>query len=155
MAETSVAPIVGAGGVATFMGRQWTIRGRTVEYYAMLEAEIMRLRGDPLQRLVSAAAEYRNDPQVVNNVAVALSKNFRGWATCSYADYTEFHNSPYGEAFQIWMAIRDQDQALTIRGVLFWLMETAAEDPALFMQARTEILDAIDRASGHTALGNS
>src|SRR5690349_7646841 len=114
MAE-GVARVAGVGGRISLGGREWTVRGRTVGYYALLEAEILRLRGNPYEMIVNAAIgavrEVDGGAQVdavrvVDLIAQAISDRFRNWRFASYNDYGQFYNTPYGEAFQIWSAIK-------------------------------------------------
>lgn len=162
MAE-GVARTAGIGGLITLGGRQWTVRGRTVGYYALLEAEILRLRGNPYEMICSAAIDAVreagvdqriNAAVVVDLVSQSIAERFRNWKFASYVDYGEFYNTPYGEAFQIWASIKHEDGSLTVEQVRFWLMEEMARNMKVGREHRDEIISTINRAN-EDPTGNS
>lgn len=152
MNADGISHIAGLGPLVTLGGRQWLVKGRQLRYYAMMEAEIIKMRGNPFEMVVLAAANHRQDPGVVNAVAAAVAEHFRNWRFANYKDYGNFNETPYGEAFQVWCAIRHQDEKLTVDQVQFWLMEEIVQRGP---ERRTEILAAIEQASSEDQLGNS
>src|SRR5574343_805572 len=150
MNADGISHIAGLGPLVTLGGRQWIVKGRTLEYYSMMEAEIIKKRGNPFEMVVLAARESRDDLKVVDAVAVSVAEHFRNWRFANYQDYIAFNQTPYGEAFQVWAAIRHQDENLTVQQVHFWLMELIVLGGA---NKRTEILDAIELASSEDQWG--
>lgn len=150
-----VSRVAGVGPTIELGGRSWIVRGRTVEYYALLEAEIIKLRGNPFDLIVTAARQMKDDPAAVDLVARTVAERFRNWRFATYADHADFNNTPYGDAFKIWAAICDQDGALSVQKIVFWMMELYAQEGKAGLAKRDAILDAIDQASSDDALGNS
>lgn len=136
-------------------GRTFSLKGRTLEFYALVEAEIVKLRGNPLTLVVEAAKSLKgepNAPQMLDMVANAVSERFRNWRMTTYRDHAEFFETPYGDAFQIWCCIKHADPSLTPDQVRLWLMEAIASPEGA--NKRDEIMAAINRASSEDQLGN-
>jgi len=154
-----VSRAAGVGPTITLGGRTWTVRGRTVEFYALLEAEIIRQRGDPFKLLAESARTLRDEKGAVDRVSLdalasSIAAHFRSWNSATYADYAQFWNTPAGDAFRIWAAIRQEDKDLSPQQVLFWLMEMLTNEGEGGAKKRDEWLDAIDQATGIGTLGN-
>ena len=52
------AVTAGVGGTIQINGKRYSIRARTVEFYALVEAEIVKLRGNPLDLIVQSAQTH-------------------------------------------------------------------------------------------------
>lgn len=146
-----VSHVAGIGPTIELGGKQWIIKGRTIEYYALLEAEIIKLRGNPFDMIIAAAKENPGPEgaMLVNVIASAVAERFRNWRIATYNDYQNFIFSPYGEAFQIWCCLLSKD-SVTVHQVQFWIMELLRSG----REKLDKILDAIDQASSEDKMGN-
>jgi hypothetical protein len=161
----------GTGGSITLAGRTFIVKGRTVGYQAAMEAEIIRVRGNPMDMFVEAAKNLRDDRQLLDTVALAIAERFRNWRMATHGDYAEFMGTPRGQAFNVWYAIKHNEKPPTIQQVEFWLGELSSEFETqdvvdekgehsekmvhVGWKKIQEIISAIDFASGDDALGNS
>lgn len=144
-------------GVATVVlgGRTLFVKSRDIEFYGLLEAEILRLRGDPLSMVVEAAKNLADHPQaafLVDQVANTVANRFRNWRLATYTDYSEFFNTPHGDAFQLWLCVRHNDPSPSQKQVEKWLWDEINRGG---IKRRDEIMNTIEIASGEDPLGNS
>jgi hypothetical protein len=146
------------GPRVTLNGKEYQVRGKTNRFYAELEAELLKLRGDPFDLIVEAAtrAKLDKDAELLNNVANIVTAKFRNWNTMTYSDYLEFMNSPTGDALTAYHCLREDAPELTYDEVKFWLVKvkciTQKDEEIAEMQA---LFKAIEVASGEDQLGNS
>lgn len=165
--------VAGVGPTIQLGGRTFTVRGRILGYLAALEAELLRLRGNPLDLIVESARSLRGpDGRIdatgllmLDQIASVVAEKFRNWRFATYQDHNEFGNTARGDAFLVWWAIGGDPNAkdVTIDQVQHWLMEirrsiAMIENDAEREKYRAEHLDsiyqAIDLASGDDVLGN-
>ena len=145
----SLASVGGVGPTIQWEGKTFTVKGRTLGHYAQVEAEITKRRGgNPLHMLTQAARELKGDLASLNALAAVISENLTKWNTISYRDHLQFGTSAYGEAFNIWLAIRHNDETMTPETIQHVVMERMQADGAKAYRWKEEILDAIDVASG-------
>ena len=164
--------VAGVGPNIKLGGREFKTRGRTLGYFAALEAELLRLRGNPLDLIVEAAKSLRGPDGAIDKVQVVVldqiagvvAEKFRNWRFSTYQDQNEFLLTSRGDAFRVWWAISGDARDVSIDQVQHWLMELreslfAIADKDEREKARTERLDAIysaiELASGDDVLGNS
>lgn len=181
----SIARAAGTGGTITLAGKTYTVKGRTKEYQGVLEAEITRLRGDPISLVVDAAKSLKGDRVLLDQVAGVIADRFRNWGMATHADFAEFCATPRGQALSVWLAIKHNPDCPSQEEVQFLLSEMAGEgevkdDPVIDVvtgeqaidkesgkpqterkyvntgwKKVAEIMRAIDVATGEDALGNS
>lgn len=145
----------GAGPTITWKGKTWTVRGRTVGYVGQINAEIIARRGDPFDMLVNAAKASGMTPEALAMLCHSVSQHFRGWSTVTHGDFHEFcYRSMEGEAFQVWLSLRENDGNLTVDEVLHELTEAVTNHGSDGLAWKHDILNKIDQASGGGDLGN-
>ena len=108
------------------VSRQWLLEP---EWFCPLrpEAEIRKLRGDPVKLMCEAARAYKNDRHLLDTVALMIAERFRNWGMATHRDYAEFLDTPRGQAFSVWYAIKHNDNAPSIPEIEFWMGELANE----------------------------
>lgn len=148
-----ISRVAGQGPTVEFAGKTYQVQARALDHYAKIEAEIIKLRGDPFDALVKAAKELAESPQALASIASLVAEKFRGWRFVTYRDIFEFQGTPYGEAFLIWLGLGNPE--LTVQQVQFEIMEAIQSKGAEALQWKEGILAAIDQASGVDTLGNS
>lgn len=147
----------GIGGTITIDGRVFTVRARDLEFYAQVEAEIVKLRGNPMELIVQAAQRLKAEPdsaRLIDVVANAVSNRFRNWRLASYSDYGEFYDTPYGEAFQLWCCIKHNPNCPTPQEIRKWMFDRLNREGDL-QAIRDEINSLVNRAGSEDTLGNS
>lgn len=166
--------VAGVGPTIELGGRTFTVRGCILGYYTALEAELLRLRGNPLDLIVEAAKSLRGpdgkidgyQSLVLDQIANVVAEKFRNWRFCTYQDHNEFLRTPTGEAFKVWWAIKGDESAkdVSLPQVQHWMADlrkklASIESDEEFTKFRVERIDsifnAIDQASGEDVLGNS
>lgn len=166
--------VAGVGPAIELGGRTFQVRGLILGYYAALEAELLKLRGNPLDLIVESAKSLRGEDGridgfqslVLDNIAGVVADKFRNWRFCTYQDHNDFLRTPTGEAFKVWWAIKGDPSAkdVTLAQVQHWLAELRRKlgsiaDEKEYETFRAErfesIFNAIDQASGDDVLGNS
>jgi hypothetical protein len=181
----SVARAAGTGGTITLAGKTYTVKGRTKEYQGILEAEIVRLRGDPISLVVNAAKSLKGDLALLDRVAGIIADRFRNWGMADHSDFAEFNRTPRGQALSVWLAIKHNPNCPDVDQIQFELGEIAGEgevqdlpvldehtgEPVIDKKTGkpkteetyvntgwkkiAEIIHAIDLATGEDPLGNS
>lgn len=150
------ARAAGVGGFVTWNGKSTQVRGRTIEYYAMVEAEIVRARGNPFDMLISAARSLGDDitNDAITALASAAAASFRDWRSASWSDYESFLRTPRGLALEVWYCLPDARNGDTVDDTLCKLMEISMRRPELINRWHPEFQKAVDLASGTDELGN-
>lgn len=146
----------GIGGTIEINGQTFQIRARDLEFYASVEAEIIKLRGNPLDLIVEAADRLRNQPdagRLIDIISQAVSTRFRNWRLATFSDYGEFYDTPYGVAFQLWCCIRHNSNCPGPKVIQKWMFDTISKEGGLSVRDRIEAL--INRAGSEDTLGNS
>ena len=160
--------IAGIGPPIRLGGREFVNRGRTLEYDATVEAEIIGLRGNPCDLIVAACSALKAEPggfSMIEMVVNQVAEKFRNWRFVTYGDMRDFSDTPRGDAFQVWFAIKADAKDVSIKQVQHWLRELKAKPapkdaagkqtgPSGF-DKYVEIMNSIDLASGDDELGNS
>ncbi len=160
--------VAGIGPPIRLGGREFVNHGRTLEYDATVEAEILGLRANPCDLIVAAMHAVKNEPAgatLIELVVNQIAEKFRNWRFVSYGDMRDFGETPRGDAFQVWFAIGHKESGATLQQVQYWLRELKAKPapkdadnkptgPSGF-DKYCDIMNAIDLASGDDELGNS
>lgn len=141
----------GVGPTIEFGGKSYQARGRTIGYYASMEAEICRRRGDPVQLFVNAAVALRKedgkpDVELIEAMSRAVAQSFRNWRNATWQDYSEFIGSVYGQAFEIWWALNDSE--LSIELVQGLILESIRQNGMSAREWLDAAQDAVNQASG-------
>lgn len=123
----SIARAAGTGGTITLAGRTYTVKGRTKEYQGTLEAEIIRLRGNPVSMFVDAAKSIKGDRGLLDQVCGIIADRFRNWGMADHADFAEFCRTPRGQALSVWLAIKHNPGCPDVDQIQFELSEIAGE----------------------------
>ena len=150
------ARAVGVGGFVTWNGVPSLVRGRTPEYYAILEAEILAHRGTPFDMLVKAVKSSGgglNDEEAGMLARVAADA-FRSWRSATWSDYEAFLKTPRGAAIEIWYCLPDSVGSDTINDTFKKIMELATKQPQMLNEWYPKFQAAVDLASGTDELGN-
>lgn len=173
----SIARAAGAGGTITLAGKTYTVKGRTKEYQGHIEAEILKLRGDPISLTVGAAKSLKDDFTLLDRVCGIIADRFRNWGMVTHRDLAEFCSTPRGQAISIWLAIQHNPGCPSQEEIQFLLGEMSGEGemqdvPVLDDAGKdtgkkesqfvntgwkkiADIIRAIDLATGEDPLGNS
>ena len=157
---------LGIGPTNRFDGRDCVVKGRTQEFHAMVEAEILQHRGNPYEGLIHAATTIKKDDGKTDEVAIrvlvdAFSRSFRTYRYATQDDILEYRNTPRGRAFMVWYCLRDNfEKTWTIDRVQFILQESMQQSLiqgrlAEWSEWYQSLLRAIEIASGEDFLGNS
>ena len=152
-----LAHITGVGPRVTLNGKSYQVRGKTNRFYAEVEAEILRLRGDPFQMLIDAAIRGKatNDETLLSRIAESVAGNFRNWRVMTYSDYWDFLNSPMGDAFLVFHCLHKDDPELKFEDVHHYLAQIRLRGGKEKEQELKSLFAAIHSASGDDILGNS
>lgn len=152
-----ISRVAGVGPRVTINGKDYQVRGKTNRFYAELEAELLKMRGDPFEMIVEAGRRARidKDEALLNNVADVIAAKFRNWRVMTYRDYLEFANSPTGEALTVLHCLKQDSPELTLADVKDYLARVKLEGTDEQGEEMKALFDAIQVASGEDLLGNS
>lgn len=147
----------GVGPTITLGGKAYTVSGRILRHYAEIEAEIIKLRGNPFDFVRQASESLKDSPEVLAIVINQAWDLARTWAYVSSEDLSEFLVSWRGVVFALWLSIREQSAGLEFDEVLTLFGDECEDrkrkDPASnFVE---EVDAAITQGGGDDELGNS
>lgn len=147
----------GIGPRVTINGKEYQVRGKTNRFYTEVEAELLKLRGDPFEMIVEAGkqAKLHQDVDLLNQIADVITAKFRNWRVMTYWDYIEFMNSPTGDALTVFHCLKQDDPTLTFDEVKYWLTTTRILGDKKGSEEIDAVFKAINVASGEDQLGNS
>lgn len=164
--------VFGVGRKVWFNGRECDVKPRDMEFYALVESEILQRRGDPYVGLVESASKVRLQNGSVDEPALrilvsAFATSFRSYREATHDDVSRWLSSPAGEAFTIWYCLKDGfadvgDSKFTPKLVNFLLQESFsravnsgdAGPIRAWSKWKNGLFAAIDAASGDDFLGN-
>lgn len=130
--------VAGVGPTVQLDGETLTVRGRTLRHYAELEAEIIRLRGDPFDIIRNLREElFRFDDELVEKLFNQIDMK---WRIVRIEEIHEWLSTLRGRFFSIWQAIRHNGAKHTFD----WTAETLSHSPAEWAQVER----AVNQASG-------
>lgn len=149
--------VAGIGPRVTVNGKSYQVRGKTNRFYAELEAELLKLRGDPFDMIVEAAkrGNIDNDPTLVRKVAEVVVTQFRNWRTMTYKDYAIFMDSATGDALTVYHCLKQDAPELTFEDVKHVITEMRFSNSDAAREELNALFTAIEQASGENPLGNS
>lgn len=165
-----ISRTAGVGPLITLGGEKFTVQGRILRHYAEIEAEIIKLRGNPLQMVRDSVAAMSGGgdvdsllqrPEFLTNVVSMMFDEAKRWRFVDRQDLAQFlSNTWHGIVVSTWLAIRHNDiQRLTITEVGNLLSDEyesrMRKDPEDAQQFAESIFSAIDQAGGEDELGNS
>lgn len=148
-----VSRAAGVGPTLEFLGKTYILRGRTCGFYAALEAEIVRRRGNPADILVSAAPALKAagiSMEEIKSLVDGVVKASLTLRNATWSDIGSFIDTPWGQAFELWWAINDPE--LTVSRVHDIILESIRENGKFAQDWLDEARESIRHASGE--LGN-
>jgi len=130
--------VAGIGPTIQLGGETLTVRGRTLRDYAELEAEIIRLRGDPFDVI----REYREELSQFGDELIEKLFNQidMKWRIVRIEEIHEWLATFLGRVFSIWQATRHNGEKHTFD----WTVKILSRSPAEWAQ----IERAVNQASG-------
>ncbi len=136
--------VAGVGPTVWFGGETLTVQGRTLRHYAELEAEIIRLRGDPfdiIRKWRKELSRFGNEliEKLFNQIDVK-------WRIVRIEEIHEWSATLCGRVFSIWQATRHNGEKHTFD----WTAETLSRSSIEWAQ----IERAVNQASGLDELGS-
>lgn len=135
--------VAGIGPTIRLGGETLTVHGRTLRHYAELEAEIIRLRGDPFDLIRKRRKELsRLGDELVEKLFNQIDVK---WRIVRIEEIHEWLSSLSGRVFSIWQAIRHNGEKHT----LDWTTETLSRSSVKWAQMEK----AVNQASGLDELG--
>lgn len=142
-------------GRKSYSTRVWQLRD-----YAEIEARIVADRGSPRAIVEAVKQQFSGDPKMLAAVMRGVVEGLREWAVVDAADLAEYLRSFDGLLFSTWLAIRHNDQSLTLEKVTDLVcneLDELLRDKGLAaMEARQrEIERVISFQNGASFLGNS
>ncbi len=112
-----VGPTIKIGGV------DYTVKGRILEHYAAIEAEILAKRESPF-KLMEDVILKAPSPEVRRALVEQALNRSEQWRFVTQQDISAFLKTPTGMCFSVWLAIRHNDpQLLTLEYVTSKVME--------------------------------
>lgn len=172
MDPAGISRAAGVGPTIELGGVTYAVKGRVLQHYGEIEADILARRPDPFDlirpMLATATPEMRRE---LFGLAFDRAK---AWRNVTQADITEWFATPRAKMFSIWLAVRDNDpQKLTLEAVTSMVMDKAEEAmrakiakgakktdeeearSEAFDKITADIAEKIDQASGEDVRGNS
>lgn len=159
----------GVGPTVFFDGRECRVQPRDMEFYALVESNVIQGRGDPFAGLIKSAQLLRGSDGKPDELGIRIlvdqfAKSFRGHREATHDDVSRWMTSPKGEAFTIWYCLRsnfDELKSWPVGRVAYILQESfqiaVSQGTAAFMawsNWKNDLMSAIDAASGEDFLGN-
>lgn len=158
---SSLSRAAGVGPRITLGGRSLSVRAKLVESLAEIEAEIVKLRGNPFDCVRQAAEALHDKPDVLDRIVDRAFFEAQRWNFVSQADIQEFMTqSRKGMMFCLWLSVRDNDPSPTLEEVETWVSNEFSD----IFKARGEkeanewmksLFSAMNQADGEDELGNS
>lgn len=151
-----ISRVAGVGPSITLCGKSYQVRGKTAEYYASMEAEIIKTRGsNPFEILVEASANIRSDPEILRQIVRELADRCKSWRFVDDIDVFDFGRTSRGRSLHLWLCIRDNEGAPDRDECHVQYMREIASRGRTAQAWQDEIDKAISQASGEDQLGNS
>ena len=130
--------VAGIGPTIRLGGETLTVRGRTLRHYAELEAEIIRLRGDPFDLIRENRKELsRFGDELIEKLFNQIDMK---WRIVKIEEIHEWLTTLQGRIFSVWQATRHNGEKHT----LDWTKEELFRSPVKW----TQIESAVNQASG-------
>jgi hypothetical protein len=149
--------VAGVGPSITLGGKSYQVRGKTLEYYAALEAEIIKTRGgNPFEMIVDSAAILKNDPELLRQIIQTLAAEAKEWRFVRDWDVIVFLSTSRGRSLHLWLCIKHNAGAPSRDDChVQYMREVAVRGREGAQVWQDEIDNAIKQASGEDELGNS
>ena len=157
----------GVGPLVEFMGQEVQVKGLSRADLALIDAEILALRGNPFDHVVEAIdgmlklADDADTKEFVrqraNELMTTAASALRSWRNVTWQDIAYFSDTPKGEATKIWLAFRDgwKGEPLERANVEHWLRCWFDRDVSGCVEWTMTVKGYIEQASGLDTLGNS
>ncbi len=148
--------VAGVGPGVTLGGKTWQIRGKTAEYYAAMEAEVIKTRGsNPFEMLVESSVALKSDPELLRQVVRELADKCKSWRFVDDLDMWDFLRTARGRSLHLWMCIKHNTGAPDRDETHVQYMRELAVKGKDAQAWQDEVDNSIRQASGEDQLGNS
>jgi hypothetical protein len=159
-----VSRTAGVGPTITLGGRLLAVNTRVLRHYGLIEAEMLKQRGNPFDLIRQLGAAL---PEREGLMVVAVQKAFEqvmNWGYVTLPDmYHWMENTPHGRCYTVWLAVQHHDVTFEWVRDAFWdqyddlrTSETdVTEGLAKAEGWSDEIFAAVMQASGQDEVGNS
>lgn len=107
----------GVGAFITLGGKKYAVQGRILRHYGTFEAEVRKLRGNPFDLIRQAKDALGDDEDLLEAVVERAFEEAKTWRMVSQSEVGQFLQTWSGIMVSIWLAIKDNDPALTIEKV--------------------------------------
>lgn len=156
--------VYGVGGAVFFDGRECIVRPRTEEFYGLVDAEILKRRGDPLERVLEASDRLTEDGKLKGEALGIIANSVfaagRAYRNVSRQEHNEFMDSWDGLALEFWYCLRESHPKEWSIARVRWVLQESnslAANQGIVDQWFQWVLDirrSIDMAGGEDLLGN-
>jgi len=107
---SSLASATGKGPTIEIDGQTLSIQPRLVEHFGEVAAEILKLRGNPLDGIREIKDVFVDDPSVIDHFVRVAFEQTKKWKYVSLEEIGEYLESTWdGQVMGVWMAIREND----------------------------------------------
>lgn len=152
----------GVGPLIEIGGKSYLISPRILRHRALIQATIVKKRGNPFDMVREASSAFIDAPQVLQSLMPSIMAEAKNWNMVTIREVSEFLEDTWeGRALTVWLAIRDNDpehQSLeTVEQIFFDGYEETLRQKGWDGAEKwwSEITSAIDQAEGSDELGNS
>ena len=157
-----LSSVVGVGPIVEFGGKEYTVKAKMLEQHAIVEAQIVKNRGNPFDMFRAAAESFSDNPDGFAKIVPIVMSQAKGWKIVTFDEVREYLNSTLeGMALSVWMAIRHNNpEKLTIS----YVKETFVNELESRIQKDGDasadrwwrsLVSNIEQAEGVDELGNS
>lgn len=149
---------MGVGPTITLCGQTYLVKGKILRHRAVIEAEMLKNRPDPIAMMHQLLPALRGDEVGIRALAREMTAIAKEWKSVTGDEMKSWLDTMEGFTFLMWLAIRDNDpELLTLErvGNMLW-DEIQNEMMGISKESKLQQLaHAIDQASGEGPQGNS
>ena len=152
---TGLAQAAGIGPTIDLDGEKLFVTGKIIRHYALMEAEIIKLRHPtPLEMVRTIKDDYKDSPDLFERFARIAIQEAKTWGVVTRTEIFEWlQTTMSGFVLTIWLAVRDNNKDKwtfeRTRDLICDKLEEPGGD-----EWKASVEEAIDQASGETELGN-
>lgn len=160
--------VLGEGPQLNVCGKDWSVKS-VLRHYAAIEAEILRLRGNPFDAIPQAVASFatqqadglsKEQAELVSGRCQAMLSvtmrqivnELRTWKHVSNTDYVDFVSTPRGRAFLVSKSIEHNPGAPSPEDVLAFVVQRFFCKDVAWIEESERV---VAQAAGMDTLGNS
>ena len=152
----------GVGPVIELGGEKYPVQPKILRHRGLIEAQIIKRRGNPFELLRSAAQAFSGDVATLAALMPDVIKGSKDWGTVTINEFAEFIETTWeGRVLTVWMAIKHNNpERLTVSHVEELFLDEyerliRKEGHQAGESWWNEITTAIDQAGGEDEVGNS